>query len=138
MANVLKDEKKQQVIALGRLGWSLRRIQQATGVRRETASNYLKAAGISVRPAGAWGRRSTLPASVTVTPDMGVAPPAEPGMAADPSLSKPAGEGASDPAASKPANEVTTEDLGLLICECIAMDVSKPAFTLLANKANKR
>ncbi|MGB9485376.1 MAG: hypothetical protein WCD04_04580 [Terriglobia bacterium] len=41
MGNVLKDETKQQVIALGRLGWSLWRIQQATGVRRETASNYL-------------------------------------------------------------------------------------------------
>ena len=42
MANVLKEEKKQQVLALGRLGWSLRRIQQATHVRRETASAYLK------------------------------------------------------------------------------------------------
>ena len=30
MANVLNEEKKQQVLALGRLGWSLRRIQQAT------------------------------------------------------------------------------------------------------------
>src|SRR5437870_4757529 len=38
MANVLKEEKKQQVLALGRLGCSLRRIQQATHVRRETAS----------------------------------------------------------------------------------------------------
>jgi transposase len=43
MANVLSDEKKQQVLVLGRLGWSLRRIQRATGVRRETASRYLKA-----------------------------------------------------------------------------------------------
>jgi transposase len=51
MANVLKDDKKQQVLALGRLGWSLRRMQQATGVRRETASAYLKAAGIAVRSA---------------------------------------------------------------------------------------
>src|SRR3984957_17247391 len=58
MANVLNEEKKQQVIALGRLGWSLRRIEQATGVRRETAGAYLKAAGIAVRPAGAWGRRA--------------------------------------------------------------------------------
>jgi hypothetical protein len=41
MANVLKEEKKQQVLALGRLGWSLRRIQQATGIRRETAGAYL-------------------------------------------------------------------------------------------------
>ena len=55
MANVLSDEKKQQVLALGRLGWTLRRIEEATGVRRETASAYLKAAGIAVRPAGRWG-----------------------------------------------------------------------------------
>jgi transposase len=50
MANVLKDAKKQQILALGRLGWSLRRIEDATGVRRETASAYLRAAGIVVRP----------------------------------------------------------------------------------------
>jgi transposase len=48
--NVLADEKKQQVLALGQLGWPLRRIEQETGVRRETASGYLKAAGIAVRP----------------------------------------------------------------------------------------
>ena len=57
MSNVLSEEKKQQVIALGRLGWPLRRIEQETGVRRETAGAYLKAAGIGVRPPGAWGRR---------------------------------------------------------------------------------
>ena len=50
MSNVLSEEKKQQVIALGKLGWTLRRIEQATGVRRETAGAYLKAAGIAVRP----------------------------------------------------------------------------------------
>jgi hypothetical protein len=38
MSNVLSEEKKQQVIALGRLGWSLRRIRRATGTRRETAA----------------------------------------------------------------------------------------------------
>src|SRR5258707_12346759 len=57
MSNVLSEEKKQQVIALGRLGWPLRRIEQETGVRRETAGAYLKAAGIGVRPPRAWGRR---------------------------------------------------------------------------------
>ena len=57
MSNVLSEEKRQQVIALGRLGWSLRRIEQATGVRRETGSAYLKAAGIAVRVPGAWGRK---------------------------------------------------------------------------------
>ena len=51
MANILGDEKKEQVFALGRLGWPLRRIEQATGVRRETASAYLKAAGITIRAA---------------------------------------------------------------------------------------
>jgi hypothetical protein len=45
MSNVLSEEKKQQVKALGKLGWPLRRIEQATSVRRETASAYLKAAG---------------------------------------------------------------------------------------------
>jgi transposase len=49
MANILGDDKQQQVLALGRLGWPLRRIEAATGVRRETASAYLKAAGIPVR-----------------------------------------------------------------------------------------
>ena len=45
VSKVLSDEKKQQVIALGKLGWTLRRIEESTGVRRETSSNYLKAAG---------------------------------------------------------------------------------------------
>lgn len=52
MSNVLSDHKQQQVLALGRLGWSLRRIQAATGIRRETASAYLRAAGIPVRGVG--------------------------------------------------------------------------------------
>src|ERR1039457_3942140 len=50
MSNVLSEEKKQQVIALGRLGWSLRRIQRETEVRRETISAYLKEAGVELRP----------------------------------------------------------------------------------------
>jgi hypothetical protein len=42
------------VIALGRLGWPLRRIEQETGVRRETAGAYLKAAGIGCGPRGSF------------------------------------------------------------------------------------
>src|SRR5437879_2587647 len=49
MANILGDDERQQILALGRLGWPLRRIEEATGVRRETASGYLKAAGIAIR-----------------------------------------------------------------------------------------
>ena len=72
MANVLNEEKKQQVLALGRLGWSLRRIQQATRIRRETASAYLKAAGIAVRPPSGWGRCEPKPANEVIT-DFGAA-----------------------------------------------------------------
>jgi transposase len=76
MANVLSAEKRQQVIALGRLGWSLRRIEEATGVRRETASAYLKAAGIAPRPPGRWGRVPK-PAN-EVSTDSAVPAPAKP------------------------------------------------------------
>ena len=67
MANVLSDTKKQQVIALGQLGWTLRRIEQATGVRRETAGAYLKAAGLTVRPPGRWGHPPANPANEVST-----------------------------------------------------------------------
>jgi transposase len=52
MSNALDDNEQQQICALGRLGWPLLRIQRATGVRRETVSGYLKAAGIPVRGRG--------------------------------------------------------------------------------------
>lgn len=52
MGNVLDTHRQQQVVALGRLGWPLRRIERETGVRRETASAYLKAAGLAVRGRG--------------------------------------------------------------------------------------
>jgi transposase len=74
MANVLGNEKREQIVALGRLGWSLRRIEAETGVRRETASAYLRAAGIAVRPAGRWGRAPAKPAKETSTDSQAVAP----------------------------------------------------------------
>jgi transposase len=113
MANVLNEEKKQQVLALGRLGWSLRRIQQATKIRRETASVYLKAAGIAVRAPSGWGRREPKPANEVIT-DFG---PAKPAIAVipdslDPNIN-PNPENLSDKgkakATSKPANEVITD-----------------------------
>jgi len=78
----LSEEKKQQVLALGRLEWALRRIQEVTGVRRETAGSYLKAAGIPVRAPRT--RRPPKPASESTT---------------DPApLPKPASESTTDPA----------------------------------------
>src|SRR5215510_6346395 len=66
MSNVLDQHRQQQIVALGRLGWSLRRIEEATGVRRETASEYLKAAGIPVRGRG--GRPRVWPPKPATTP----------------------------------------------------------------------
>jgi hypothetical protein len=77
----LNEEKQQQIIVLGQLGWSLRRIEQQTGVRRETVSAYLKAAGIAVRGPGRWGRGTPTPTHVPPT----------------------------DWTAAKPANEVITD-----------------------------
>jgi hypothetical protein len=68
--NILSEEKKQQVLALGRLGWSPRRIQQATRIRRETAAAYLRAASIPVRPPGGWGHGPAKPA-IEVSTDSG-------------------------------------------------------------------
>jgi transposase len=93
MSNVLSDDKRQQIIALGRLGWSLRRIEQATGVRRETASVYLKAAGIAVRPPGRWGRAAK--PAIEVTTD------SEPANEHNPALN--------NPEVSKAAIQVTTD-----------------------------
>jgi len=82
MANVLSDEKRQQVVALGRLGWSLRRIEQATSVRRETASAYLKAAGLQVRGRG---RPPSTPKNEATAK-----PAISPGVSTDPGQPKPA------------------------------------------------
>jgi transposase len=84
MANILGDEKKQQFLALGRLGWPLRRIEHATGVRRETASAYLKATGIAVRKP----RRRR--------------PPAKPASRVSTDPANPASEVSTDPAALPP------------------------------------
>src|SRR5262249_23308843 len=79
MSNVLKEDKKQQVIALGRLGWTLRRIEQATGVRRETIGAYLKAAGMRARLPGRWGRRAPAKPANKVIPDPANSKPANKG-----------------------------------------------------------
>src|SRR5208282_1307180 len=106
MGNVLSETKRQQVIALGRLGWSLRRIEQETGVRRETAGGYLKASGIAVGRPGGWRRKTgAKPATVTTDSDTEI-----------PSLnSQTEGE------ISKPAMEVTTD----LVPSAVPMEESR-------------
>ena len=53
-----------------RLGWSTRKIEEATGIRRETVADYLRAAGIAVRPPGVWGRAAPAKPANEVTPDL--------------------------------------------------------------------
>ena len=92
MSNVLSDDKRQSVLALGRLGWSLRRIEESTGVRRETASLYLKAAGIAVRGKG--GRVGTWPPKPATTEGVSTDPGSNPAISrrvsTDSGSSKPA------------------------------------------------
>jgi transposase len=95
VSNVLSEEKRQQVIALGRLGWTLRRIEQATGVRRETAGRYLRAAGVAVRPSGGWGRQPPAKPAIEVSTDPA---PATALQTTDPA-----------PETAKAANETSTD-----------------------------
>src|SRR5499427_2673263 len=131
MANVLSDDKKQQVLALGRLGWSLRRIQEATGVRRETASVYLKVAGIAVRPPGGWGRRAASKPAIQVITDF---------CAGKPSAEESAGPhtqaSTSDPTPpttpAKPAKEVITDSgSGVHPTRCPSASACEPYRELL-------
>src|SRR5437660_9151703 len=73
VSNVLGKDKREQVIALGRLGWSLRRIEATVHIRRETVGGYLRAAGIPVRAPGGWGRAPAKPANEVIT-DSGAEP----------------------------------------------------------------
>ena len=76
MSNVLADDKHHQIVALGRLGWSLRRIERTTGVRRETISGYLKAVGIVVPGRGRRASRAKPAISTaSVSTDSGGANP---------------------------------------------------------------
>src|SRR6202051_1772253 len=100
MGNVLEKAKQEQVIALGRLGWSLRRIEAATGVRRETAGGYLRSAGIALRTPGGWGRKAPAKAATSVTTGFDSSKPAIEVITGF------SGSRAADH--SKPANEVIT------------------------------
>lgn len=101
MANVLSKEKKEQVLALGRLGWSLRAIERSTAVRRETAAAYLKAARIPIRRRG--GRPAEWPPKPAITME----------VCTDSEAAKPATtmEVSTDSDAAKPATttEVSTD-----------------------------
>ncbi len=62
----------------GRLRWSLRRIEQAAGIRRETA-DYLRAARITVRSPRGWEQPRAKPLNEVIT-GPGLAKSAKPVM----------------------------------------------------------
>src|SRR3984893_6950351 len=86
MSNVWDNNTQQQTRALGRLGWTLSRIQEATGIRRETVSGYLKAAGIPVRGRGRPSESTAKPAIAgEVSTDLPAKPAITPrGVSTDP------------------------------------------------------
>jgi len=77
MSNVLEPHKQQEILALGRLGWTLTRIGRATGVHRVTVGEYLRAAGIPIRRRGRPGEGPAKPTiSEAVSTDLGAKPAA--------------------------------------------------------------
>ena len=77
MSNVLDYEKQQQILGLGRLGWTVSRIADVTDVRRETATRYLRGAGLSVRGRGRPGEGAAKPA---ISGEVSTDPPAKPAI----------------------------------------------------------
>jgi transposase len=81
MSNVLDHTTQQQILALGRLGWTLSRIQETTGIRRETISGYLKAARIPVRGPGRPSESKPKPA--ISPPEVSTDPTAKPAISGE-------------------------------------------------------
>jgi transposase len=75
MSNVLSEEQKQQVLALGRMGWSLRRIERETGIYRDTAARYLRQAGITINKRGRPSKETAKPAINVAEVTPGSTPP---------------------------------------------------------------
>ncbi len=84
MSNVLSEEKRDQVIALGRLGWSLRALKRRYTFGGRRFGGYLRAAGIPVRPPGAWGRRDPAKPANEVITDFGAESTGENSVASEP------------------------------------------------------
>jgi transposase len=113
MSNVLDDDKQQQIRALGRLGWTLSRIQATTGIRRETISGYLRAAGIAVRGRGRPSEAKPKPAiSAEVSTDSGPPKPATQGEVSTDVGPVPRPGRAPSASACEPYRELITEALG--------------------------
>ena len=110
MSNVLEQHTQEQVLALGRLGWTLSRIGEATGVHRVTVGAYLRAAGIPVRGRGRPGEDPPKP---TISGEVSTDSPAPPAIAAAVSTDSARSVATRAPSASacQPYRELITEAL---------------------------
>jgi transposase len=111
MSNVLDEQKQQQILGLGRVGWTVRRIAKATGVDRATVRGYLRAAEIPVRGRGRPGEGVAKPA---ITPEVSTdSRPSNPAITREVSTDpSPAPTRAPSASACEIYREVITEALG--------------------------
>jgi transposase len=109
MGNVLEQSKQQEVLALGRLGWTLTRIGRATGVHRVTVGEYLRAAGIAVRGRGRPGEDPPKP---TISERVSTDPTAKP------AIEEPAGS--TDAGANRAPTASACEPYRELIAEALS------------------
>jgi len=112
MSNVLSEEQKHQIIALGRLGWSLRRIERETGIYRDTAARYLREAGIALRKPGRPGKDTAKPAisAAEASPDS-PPPNSKPAISAEKVTPGPVSEKPATPSTCEPFRDFIEEAL---------------------------
>jgi transposase len=116
VGNVLNEEKRKQILALGQLGWSLRQIEEATGVRRETASSYLRSAGFDVGKRGRQSKPKPKPA-IDVTTGSGEPKPPKAAISA---AEVTTGSDTEDPAETGATDKSNCEPYRGLIEEALA------------------
>src|SRR5207247_3174239 len=104
--------RQQAFLGVGRLGWSLGRIEQALAVSPETVSGYLKAAGIAVYGRGRRSESKAKPAiSEEVSTDL-VAKPAMTGQGVSTDSVRPPPGRPPSASACEPYLELIAEALG--------------------------
>jgi len=108
MSNVLDHQKQHEVLALGRLGWTLSRIAEATGVHRVTVGGYLREAGIPVRGRGRPGEGPPKP---TISGEVSTDLSAKPAISSPEVSTDSAPARAPSASACEPYRELITEAL---------------------------
>jgi transposase len=109
MSNVLEQQKQQEILALGRLGWTLTRIGRATGVHRVTVGEYLRAAGMPIRRRGRPGEAAAKP---TISGEVSTDPDSKPAISPPEVSTDSPPTRAPSASACEPYRELITEAVG--------------------------